>query len=121
MATFTAKLFLCILAKESGKPGAAGSRLVWIRYPEDVRTAEVQIEDWAWTALQGLASDQGVAVSDLIRAALEEKYYLSAARRRVEAFRSWQAPWHDREDIGDASGYVERLRQDDRIDRLFQG
>jgi 3',5'-cyclic AMP phosphodiesterase CpdA len=83
-----------------------------------VRTAEVQLEDWAWAALQGVASSEGVAVSDLIRTAVEEKY-LRTAGERVEAFKNWQAPWHDREDIGDPAEYIEQLRRDGRIDRLY--
>jgi hypothetical protein len=57
-------------------------------------------------------------VSDLIRSAIEEKY-LRTARQRVDAFRVWQAPWRDREDITDAAEYVRELRQDGRLDRLY--
>ncbi len=38
---------------------------------------------------------------------------------QLEGFRKWQAPCQDREDIGDSSEYVDQLRRDDRLDRLY--
>jgi hypothetical protein len=84
-----------------------------------MRTEQVQLEDWVWAALHSAAARRGVEISDLIRSAIEEKY-LQTARERVEAFRAWQAPWRDRADIGDSTEYVRQLREDDRLDRLYQ-
>jgi len=83
-----------------------------------VSSRQVQLEEWAWDALRAAAAQRGVAVSDLIREAVEEKY-LKGARCRVEAFRAWQAPWRDRDDIGDSAEYVRRLRQDNRLERIY--
>jgi hypothetical protein len=58
-------------------------------YRIGVKSEQVQLEDWAWAALQ-----------------------------RAEAFRAWKAPWRERQDIGDSSEYVRDLREDDRLNRL---
>jgi len=79
-------------------------------YRKSVATAQFPIEDWAWAALQAVANEKGIPVSELIRSAVEEKY-LRLPAARLEAFRAWQAPWHDREDIGNASEYVSQLRR----------
>ncbi len=83
-----------------------------------MRTAHIHLEDWAWTALEAAANKDGVGVADLILSAIQEKY-LQAADQRVEAFRTWQPPWRDREDIGDSVAYVSQLRQDSRLDRFY--
>jgi hypothetical protein len=44
---------------------------------------------------------------------------LSTAAERVRAFRAWKAPWRDRDDIGPALEYVQQLREDTRLDRLY--
>jgi hypothetical protein len=79
---------------------------------------EIQLEDWAWEALDSEAERNGVGVSVLIREAVAEKY-LPSSTQRVEAFRQWKGPWADRDDIGDAVEYVRKLREDDRIKRLY--
>ncbi len=81
-------------------------------------TAQVALEDWAWAALQAVAAKKGIPVSEWIRSAVEEKY-LRVPGARLGAFRAWQAPWRDREDIGDSSEYVRQLREDGRLDRLY--
>ena len=91
---------------------------LFIVYRKGVTTAQVPLEDWAWAALQSVASEKGIPVSELIRSAVEEKY-LQGPRSRVEAFRAWKAPWRDRGDIRDAAEYVRELREDGRIDRLY--
>ena len=85
---------------------------------EAMKVAEIELEDWAWTALQSAANRKGVSVSDLIRGAIEEKYLRTAAER-VRAFRQWKAPWRDRDDIGETAAYVRQLREDDRLERLY--
>jgi hypothetical protein len=59
-----------------------------------------------------------MSVADLIRVAVEEKY-IQTARERVEAFRAWKAPWHDRDDIGDSSACIQQIRKDDRLERIY--
>jgi hypothetical protein len=83
-----------------------------------MKEAQVSLEDTTWSVLQAIASREGREVSDLIRVAVEEKY-LSDAKERVEAFRAWKSPWQDRDDLGDSSEYIERLRQDDRMERIY--
>jgi hypothetical protein len=80
-------------------------------------TREIQLEDWAWETLDSEAARNGIGISDLIGAAVAEKYLRSPAQR-VEAFRNWKGPWRERHDIGDAAEYVRRLREDDRIERV---
>lgn len=89
-----------------------------------MRSEQVQLDDWAWIVLQAVASERGVGISDLISSAVEEKYLQNAsekrtAQERIEAFRSWRAPWSERDDIGDSTEYVRRLGQDDKIERLY--
>jgi hypothetical protein len=69
--------------------------------------------------LASALSGAGIAgqESDLTRAAVEEKH-LRTTNERVEAFRKWNAPWRDREDIGHSTEYINELREDDRIERL---
>jgi hypothetical protein len=81
---------------------AAESTIPWMslsdsRYPVDMKQARVDFEDATWAALQHIAGLRGIEVSDLIRAAVEEKYIHSACEW-VEAFRTWKAPWYDIED-----------------------
>jgi hypothetical protein len=83
-----------------------------------MKRAQVNLEDATWSALEQVARAQGVTLADLIRAAVEEKY-MQSARERVDAFRAWQAPWRDRDDIGDSSEYIRQLREDDRLDRIY--
>ena len=90
-----------------------------IVYPGDVKTAELHLDDWAWKNLQAAARRQGVAVPQLIRAAVEEKYLHAAAERRIDAFRKWVAPWRDRDDFAATGTYIRGLRRGHRLKQLY--
>ena len=69
--------------------------------------------------LQALARGQGRTLSDLVRDALVRAYGHSRADEQAATLQAIEGLWRDRDDIGDSTAYVRRLRRDThRLRRL---
>jgi hypothetical protein len=62
--------------------------------------------------LQALARRQDRTLSELVREALTRTYGKSGADARETSLRAIEGLWRDRDDIGDSTAYVRRLRRD---------
>jgi len=72
-----------------------------------------------WKVLEIKARETRSTISDLVRAAVREKY-LASPIRKTELLKSIAGLWHDRDDLGDTEAYVRRVRRGDRIRRLYK-
>ena len=82
-----------------------------------MRRTQLYIEDDLWKALHVEARREKTTISDLVRRAVRERYWVSREKRR-EAMTAFVGIWSNREDLADAQQYVRNLRDDDRLDRL---
>jgi hypothetical protein len=64
--------------------------------------------------LRALATRLGRTVSDLVREALERTYGGHGADERATTLNGIAGLWRDRNDLGDTTEYVRRLRRDTR-------
>ena len=62
--------------------------------------------------LKSLARKQGRTVSDLVREAVARVYAPVGVDERLETLRAVEGIWQDHEEVGDAHGYVRRMRAD---------
>jgi len=82
-----------------------------------MRRTQLYIEDDLWKALHVEARREKTTISDLVRRAVRERYWVSREKRR-DAMTAFVGIWSNREDLADAQQYVRNLRDDDRLDRL---
>jgi hypothetical protein len=82
-----------------------------------MRRTQLYLDDDIWKLLHVLARQSGGTVSELVRAAIREKYSQDRARR-IKAFESIIGLWKDRTDIGETDEYVRDLRRSSRLERL---
>ncbi len=75
------------------------------------------MEDDLWKALHLEARREKTTISDLVRRAVRERYWVNRDRRR-EAMNAFVGIWQNRNDLADAENYVRNLRDDERLDRL---
>lgn len=64
--------------------------------------------------LREAADRQGRTVSDLVREAVARAYGAGGADERIATLERIASLWRDRDDLGDTSAYVRRLRRDTR-------
>ena len=76
-----------------------------------VRT-QLYLDEAIHRRLQALARRQGRTLSDLVREALVQTYGRPHADERAATLRAIEGLWRDRDDIGDSTAYVRRLRRD---------
>ena len=76
-----------------------------------VRT-QLYLDEAIHRRLQTLARRQGRTLSDLVREALVRAYGRSHAEEQLATLRGIEGLWRDRDDIGDSTEYVRRLRRD---------
>ncbi len=81
-----------------------------------VRT-QLYLDETIHRHLQNLARRQRRTISELVREALTRMYGLGADERAA-TLRGIEGLWRDREDFGDTSAYVRRLRRDTHRLRL---
>jgi hypothetical protein len=74
-----------------------------------VRT-QLYLDEPIHRRLQVLARRQGRTLSELVRDALVRVYGTPDAADRATTLRAIEGLWRDRDDIGDSSEYVRRLR-----------
>ena len=87
-------------------------------YTYIVERTQIYLSGAQAAALDREAKRTGVTRSHLIREAIEERYGLAADRERLRAaLRETAGLWKDRTESGEA--YVERIRTDRRMKRLF--
>jgi len=75
------------------------------------------MDDDVWKILQVRAKQANSTISELVRAAVREKYIENASNRK-EALLAAIGLWKDRRDIPDGETYVRWLRKDDRLKRI---
>ena len=66
-----------------------------------------------------LAKQRRSTVSELVREAVQEKY-LGQPANRAELLQSIIGAWKRRDDLGDSTEYVRRLRKGSRLSRLWK-
>ncbi len=76
-----------------------------------VRT-QLYLDEATHRRLQALARRQGRTLSELVREALTRAYGKPDADARDATLRAIEGLWRDRDDIGDSTAYVRRLRHD---------
>ena len=82
-----------------------------------MRRTQLYLEDDLWAALHAKALLEGATVSELVRAAVRERYMGNHEERRA-AMMNLVGLWKDREDLGDTESFIRNLRDDDRLERL---
>jgi hypothetical protein len=83
-----------------------------------MRRTQLLLDDDLWKILHVQADERGTTVSELARQALREKYSDPAALRS-EAMEAVIGIWKDRDDIGQAEGYIRQLRKGSRRKRML--
>ncbi len=76
-----------------------------------VRT-QLYLEESVHRHLRALARRQGRTLSELVRDALMQVYGKPRADEQEATLRAIEGLWRDRDDIGDPTEYVRRLRRD---------
>jgi len=75
------------------------------------------LDEHLWSALRARARSQKTTISQLVREAVRERY-LGRQDEQVKAMREFVGIRNGRSEPLDATEYVRRLRQGDRLDRL---
>lgn len=82
-----------------------------------MRRTQLYLDSDMWKALHIRSKQQGTTVSQLVRAAVREKYS-GAPGRRSDAMRQWVGLWKDHADLRDVDAHIRRLRRGKRLGRL---
>ena len=82
-----------------------------------MRRTQLYLEDDLWAALHAKALLEKATVSELVRAAVRERYMGNLEERRA-AMLGIVGLWKDRAGMEDAEAFVRNLRDDDRQKRL---
>ena len=82
-----------------------------------MRRTQLYLDDELWQALHEQAERARTTISELMRQAARERY-LGNLDRRKAAMQAFVGIRKDRPEFRDAVGYVRRLRQGSRIERL---
>lgn len=82
-----------------------------------MRRTQLYLDDDLWAALHATALLQGATISELVRAAVRERY-LGGLEERRAAMLGIVGLWKDRPGVDDAETLVRSLRDDDRQKRL---
>ena len=81
---------------------------------------QLYLEDDVWSALQIRSRESGDSMSELVRAALRDKY-LDSSANRMRALNAIIGIWKDRTDLPDTDDYIRSMRQDTRSIRFEAG
>ena len=84
-----------------------------------MKRTQIYIEDDVWRLLRMKARQDRTTISDLVRAAVREKYLSSTSELR-EALLAAVGVWKDRSDLPDTQSYVRQLRKDSRPKRIVK-
>ena len=81
-------------------------------YIHRVIRTQLYLDEAIHRRLQALARRQGRTLSELVREALAQTYGKPHADEREATLRAIEGLWRDRDEIGDSTVYVRRLRRD---------
>jgi hypothetical protein len=81
-----------------------------------MKRTQLYLHEDIWKVLHIRSRQQRTSISDLVRQAVREKYGSSPVERR-EAMQAFVGMRKDREDLGDSTAYVRRLRKGKRLRR----
>jgi hypothetical protein len=84
-----------------------------------MRRTQLYLEEDIWKMLKVKARLNGTTVSDLVRAAVREKYLVGGPERK-DAMLAAMGVWRDRRDLPDTQTYLRRLRKDGRLKRVLR-
>jgi hypothetical protein len=82
-----------------------------------MRRTQLYLDDDLWSGLHTRARQEGTTISELVRAAVRERY-LAPADTRKKAMQSVVGIWKNRQDVEDTEAYVRGLRRGTRLTRL---
>ena len=82
-----------------------------------MRRTQVYLEDNVWDALQARSREPGLSMSELVRAALREKYLAGSANRK-RAMEAIVGLWKHRTDLPETESWVRSMRKDSHRGRL---
>jgi len=83
-----------------------------------MKRTQLYLDEGIWKTLQIEARQAGTSISELVRQAVQERYGISPAARRI-AMQGIVGIWKDRKDIpADTEKYVRQLRRGTRLKRL---
>ena len=85
-----------------------------------MRRTQLYLDDHLWNALHARARNQKTTVSELVRAAVRERYF-GKQEGRIKAMQDFVGIRKQRSEPSDALEYVRNLRQSDRFKRLYKG
>jgi hypothetical protein len=84
-----------------------------------MRRTQIYLDDGQRRKLDRVAKRTHRTVSALIREAIDARYAASPKEEFLDALRAGAfGVWKERPDLGPTDGYVRRLRQGNRMDRL---
>jgi predicted transcriptional regulator len=90
-------------------------------YIHHVVRTQLYLDEAIHRRLQALARRQGRTLSELVRDALMQAYGKPHADEQDATLRAIEGLWRDRDDIGDPTEYVRRLRRDTHRLRRLRG
>jgi hypothetical protein len=82
-----------------------------------MKRTQLYLHEDIWKVLHIRSRQQRTSISDLVRQAVREKYGSSPVERR-EAMQAFVGMRKDREDLGDSTAYIRRLRKGKRLRRI---
>jgi hypothetical protein len=82
-----------------------------------VHRTQLYLEDEVWRALKVRSSQSGLTISELVRAAVRDRYF-GQTHQRKQAMLAFAGSRKDRSDIGNTEAYVRKLRKGRRFERL---
>ena len=82
-----------------------------------MKRTQLYLDEELWEALHSRAAFEKTTISELVRTAARERYFVDAEKRR-EALMGIVGIWKDRTDLPDTETYVRNLRKGTRLKRL---
>jgi macrodomain Ter protein organizer (MatP/YcbG family) len=84
-----------------------------------MRRTQLYLDDHLWDALHAHARSQKTTLSELVREAIRERYF-SNQDKQAKAMREFVGIRKDHSKPEDSVEYIQRLRRDTRLDRLYK-
>ena len=84
-----------------------------------MRRTQLYLDDDVWKNLKARAQRENTTISELARQALRERFGVDLEERR-KAMMGIVGIWKDRDDIGDSTEYIRKMRRSTRLQRLAE-
>ena len=84
-----------------------------------MRRTQLYLDENVWKNLHARARREKTTVSELVREAVDARYGIDFEARR-KAMLGIVGIWKDRDDIGDSTEYVRKLRRDTHLQTLAE-